>query len=61
MLAAVFQGPGQMEVTEVDTHDIGPDEVLVKVGANGKTLALPSNKALRECPKPLGTIRVQRI
>jgi L-iditol 2-dehydrogenase len=34
MLAAVFQRPGQMEVTEVDTPDIGPDEILVKVGAN---------------------------
>jgi L-iditol 2-dehydrogenase len=34
MLAAVFQRPGQMEVMEVDTPDIGPDEVLVKVGAN---------------------------
>jgi len=34
MLAAVFQGPGKMEVTEVDTPDIGGDEVLVKVGAN---------------------------
>src|SRR5437764_15066197 len=34
MLAAVFLRPGQMEVMEVDTPDIGPDEVLVKVGAN---------------------------
>ena len=34
MLAAVFQHPGQMEVMEVDTPDIGADEVLVKVGAN---------------------------
>ncbi|MFL5664233.1 MAG: alcohol dehydrogenase catalytic domain-containing protein [Ktedonobacteraceae bacterium] len=34
MLAAVFQGPGEMEVTEVETPEIGPDEVLVKVGAN---------------------------
>src|SRR2546421_9022062 len=34
MLAAVFQRPGQMEVTEVETPDIGADEVLVKVGAN---------------------------
>jgi len=34
MLAAVFQRPGQLEVTEVDTPDIGADEVLVKVGAN---------------------------
>ena len=34
MLAAVFQRPGQMEVTEVDTPEIGVDEVLVKVGAN---------------------------
>ncbi len=30
MLAAVFQGPGQMEVTEVDTPDIGADDVLGK-------------------------------
>ena len=34
MLAAVFQKPGQMEITEVDTPEIGPDEVLIKVGAN---------------------------
>jgi L-iditol 2-dehydrogenase len=34
MLAAVFQGPGQLEVTEIDTPEIGADEVLVKVGAN---------------------------
>jgi L-iditol 2-dehydrogenase len=34
MLAAVFQGPGQMEMLEVDMPEIGPDEVLVKVGAN---------------------------
>jgi len=27
MLAAVFQRPGQMEVTEVDTPEIGADEV----------------------------------
>ncbi|MFL5665647.1 MAG: alcohol dehydrogenase catalytic domain-containing protein [Ktedonobacteraceae bacterium] len=34
MIAAVFHGPGEMEVTEVETPEIGPDEVLVKVGAN---------------------------
>ncbi len=34
MLAAVFQKPGNIEVMEVDTPNIGPDEVLVKVGAN---------------------------
>ena len=34
MLAAVFQGPGQLEVKEVDTPDIEADEILVKVGAN---------------------------
>ncbi len=34
MLAAVFQGPGQLEVGEVSTPEISPDEVLVKVGAN---------------------------
>ncbi|MEJ7872771.1 MAG: alcohol dehydrogenase catalytic domain-containing protein, partial [Rubrobacteraceae bacterium] len=34
MLAAVFRGPGELEVAEIDTPRIGPDEVLVKVGAN---------------------------
>ena len=34
MLAAVFQKPGQIEITEMDTPEIGPNEVLVKVGAN---------------------------
>ncbi|MBV9712946.1 MAG: alcohol dehydrogenase catalytic domain-containing protein [Ktedonobacteraceae bacterium] len=34
MLAAVFQKPGQMEIMEVDRPEIGPNEVLVKVGAN---------------------------
>ena len=34
MLAAVFRGPGELEVAEVETPEIAPDEVLVKVGAN---------------------------
>jgi L-iditol 2-dehydrogenase len=34
LLAAVFQGPGKIEVTEIEEPEIGPDEVLVKVGAN---------------------------
>ena len=34
MLAAVFEGPGEMEVREVETPEIGADEVLIKVGAN---------------------------
>lgn len=34
MMAAVFNGPGALEVKEVETPVIGPDEVLVKVGAN---------------------------
>lgn len=34
MLAAVFRGPGQLEVGEVSTPEISSDEVLVKVGAN---------------------------
>ena len=34
MIAAVFHGPGEMEVTEVATPEIDADEVLVKVGAN---------------------------
>jgi L-iditol 2-dehydrogenase len=34
MLAAVFHGPGELEVTEIERPEIGPDEVLVKIGAN---------------------------
>src|SRR5919202_2988035 len=34
MFAAVFNGPGEMEVKEIETPEIGPDEVLVEVGAN---------------------------
>jgi L-iditol 2-dehydrogenase len=34
MIAAVFHGPGQMEVTELDMPEIGPNEILIKVGAN---------------------------
>ena len=34
MIAAVFRGPGELEVAEVATPKIGPDEVLVKIGAN---------------------------
>ncbi|MBA2692944.1 MAG: alcohol dehydrogenase catalytic domain-containing protein [Rubrobacter sp.] len=34
MLAAVFRGPGELDVTEVPTPEAGPGEILVKVGAN---------------------------
>lgn len=34
MLAAVFRGPGELEVAQIEKPEIGPDEVLVKVGAN---------------------------
>jgi L-iditol 2-dehydrogenase len=34
MIAAVFNGPNEMEVKEVETPETGPDEVLVEVGAN---------------------------
>lgn len=34
MIAAVFHGPGALEVTEVDRPEVGPGEVLVRVGAN---------------------------
>ena len=34
MIAAVFDGPGALEVREVETPIVGPGEVLVKVGAN---------------------------
>jgi L-iditol 2-dehydrogenase len=30
----VFHGPGKIEVTEVDRPSIGPDEILIRVGAN---------------------------
>lgn len=34
MLAAVFREPGNLDVTEVETPEAGPGEVLVRVGAN---------------------------
>lgn len=34
MRAAVFHGPGEIEVTEVDKPEAGPGEVLIKVAAN---------------------------
>lgn len=34
MIAAVFEGLGELAIREVQTPEIGPDEVLVKVGAN---------------------------
>lgn len=34
VIAAVFHGPSDMQVAEVDRPEIGPEEVLVKVGAN---------------------------
>ena len=34
MIAAVFNGPGEVEVKEVATPEIGAGEVLVEVGAN---------------------------
>src|SRR4028119_662106 len=45
MIAAVFRGPGEMEATEVDVPEIGPDEVLMKVGAN--TLCGTDGRILR--------------
>ena len=32
MIAAVFRGPGELDVAEVATPEIGPGEVLVRVG-----------------------------
>ncbi len=34
MIASVFYGPGEIEVEDVPLPEIGPDEVLVRVGAN---------------------------
>ena len=55
MLAAVFQEPGQMEVTEVDTPEIGPDEVLIKVGANticGTDVRIFRGEKTKGIPRP---------
>ena len=45
MIAAVFHGPGEMEAKEVDVPDIGPGEVLMRVGAN--TLCGTDGRILR--------------
>jgi L-iditol 2-dehydrogenase len=34
MIAAIFRGPGELDVAEIETPSAGPGEVLVKVGAN---------------------------
>jgi L-iditol 2-dehydrogenase len=34
MIAAVFRGPGELKAEEVEYPEIGPEEVLIKVGAN---------------------------
>ena len=34
MIAAVFKGPNEIEVQELETPEIGPDEILVRTGAN---------------------------
>ncbi|HET7480050.1 MAG TPA: alcohol dehydrogenase catalytic domain-containing protein [Rubrobacteraceae bacterium] len=34
MIAAVLKGPNEIEIQEIETPRIGPDEVLVKIGAN---------------------------
>ncbi|MEJ7820525.1 MAG: alcohol dehydrogenase catalytic domain-containing protein [Rubrobacteraceae bacterium] len=34
MIAAVFKGPHEMEIQNLETPTIGPDELLVKTGAN---------------------------
>jgi threonine dehydrogenase-like Zn-dependent dehydrogenase len=34
MIGAIFRGPGRLEVGEIETPEIGSDEVLVKVGSN---------------------------
>ena len=45
MIAAVFHGPGEVQATELDVPEIGPDEVLMKVGAN--TLCGTDGRILR--------------
>lgn len=45
MIAAVFHGPHEIEVREVDVPEIGPHEVLVRVGAN--TLCGTDGRVLR--------------
>jgi L-iditol 2-dehydrogenase len=45
MIAAVFHGPGEIQATELDVPEIGPDEVIMKVGAN--TLCGTDGRILR--------------
>lgn len=45
MIAAVFNGPGEIQVEDVDVPETGPDEVLVRVGAN--TLCGTDGRILR--------------
>jgi L-iditol 2-dehydrogenase len=45
MIAAVFHGPGEIQATELDVPEIGPDGVLMKVGAN--TLCGTDGRILR--------------
>lgn len=45
MIAAVFNGPGEIQVEDVDVPEIGPDEILVRVGAN--TLCGTDGRILR--------------
>lgn len=59
MKAAVFHGPGEIEVAEVETPETGPDEALVEVGAN--TLCGTDVRIMRgektkgvRCPSILG-------
>lgn len=45
MIASVFYGPGKLAMEQVETPEIRPDEVLVKVGAN--TLCGTDTRILR--------------
>ena len=48
MIGAVFRGPGHLEVGEIATSEINPDEVFVKVGAN----TVCGTDATSPCRKP---------
>ncbi len=48
MIGAVFRVPGHLEVGEIATSEINPDEVFVKVGAN----TVCGTDATSPCRKP---------
>jgi hypothetical protein len=61
MKAAVFHGPGQLEVEERPVPEIGPDDVLLEVEARGicgtdQQSAPPRERMVKSFPPPLARL-----